>query len=378
MSVQYDKSIPVFDNHCHICFPQKIDDSLRDYEVLFRRLSINRAGLLSCPCSGHNDVGIDILENLKILYLKDRLSVPCFTYAGFTWHWDDSERYVQFGREMLEIGFDGFKTLEQHPRVRRMIGKSLADSSMEGFFEFANSRRSVMVCHVGDPRNNWDLSSATPEAMRLGRVYAGDYLSLDELYEEMLAVISRCPDMRFILAHFFFMSDNYDRVCRLMDDFPNIYLDLTPGGEMYVNFTKDTELWRDFFSSYSDRIILGSDNYALGYGEARYDMARNFLEGTELHALLRGDLRRQVGIVHHEVHIKAAEQVLHAGADRAVADEAQRGRRADPGGQPGEEYRPGHDRQRDQRDQDDALELTGLSVAQLLFQHVPPPSGPPR
>lgn len=281
MSVQYDKSIPVFDNHCHICFPQKIDDSLRDYEVLFRRLSINRAGLLSCPCSGHNDVGIDILENLKILYLKDRLSVPCFTYAGFTWHWDDSERYVQFGREMLEIGFDGFKTLEQHPRVRRMIGKSLADSSMEGFFEFANSRRSVMVCHVGDPRNNWDLSSATPEAMRLGRVYAGDYLSLDELYEEMLAVISRCPDMRFILAHFFFMSDNYDRVCRLMDDFPNIYLDLTPGGEMYVNFTKDTELWRDFFSSYSDRIILGSDNYALGYGEARYDLARNFLEGTE-------------------------------------------------------------------------------------------------
>ena len=281
MSLQYDKTIPVLDNHCHVCFSQPIDESLADYEKLFRDLAIAEAGLLSCPESGHSACGTDILENLKMLYLKDRLSVPCYAYAGFTWHWNEKQPYADFARQMLAMGFDGFKTLEQHPRVRRKLGKGLDDPSFEQFFEYANACGSVMVCHVGDPRPNWDLETATPEAIRLGRVYADGFLSLEELYAEMDAVIARCPDMKFILAHFYFMSDDYGRVCRLLDEHPNVYLDLTPGGEMYVNFTKDPLLWRAFFLKYSKRIILGSDNYALGYGAVRYNLARSFLEGTE-------------------------------------------------------------------------------------------------
>jgi len=280
MSQQYDVRIPVLDNHCHVCFPQPIDESLHCYESIFGALSVHRAGLLSCPSSSHNEGGMDILENLKMLYLKDRLSIPCFAYAGFTWHWPEPAPYADFGQLMLDMGFDGFKTLEQHPRVRRATGKGLNDPSFEAFFKLANSRRSVMVCHVGDPRTNWDLSTATPEAIQLGRVYGDDFLSLDALYAEMESVICQYPDMRFILAHFYFMSDNYDRVCRLLDEHPNVYLDLTPGGEMYVNFTKNPELWRAFFLRYSNRIILGSDSYAVGGGDVRYNLARNFLEGS--------------------------------------------------------------------------------------------------
>jgi len=281
MPIQYDQSIPVMDNHCHVCFPEPINESLAGYESLFRRLSVGRANLLSCPSSSHAEDGMDVLENLKILYLKERLSIPCHACAGFTWHGSDAHAYADFGKEMLNMGFDGFKTLEMHPRVRRMNGKGLNHPSFSEFFDFANRTQSVMVCHVGDPRASWDLSTASPSAIRLGRVYADGFLPLDSLYEEMEEVIARCPDMKFILAHFYFMSDNYERVCRLLDEYPNVYLDLTPGGEMYVSFTENLSLWRSFFLRYSDRLILGSDHYPAGHGEVRYNLARNFLEGAE-------------------------------------------------------------------------------------------------
>lgn len=281
MTNQYDKTIPVLDHHCHICFAQPIEESVQGYEALFHRLGIHRAGLLSCPDSSHSEGGVDILENLKMLYLKERLSIPCYAYAGFTWHWDEPDRYADFAGQMLDMGFDGFKSLTRHPRNRKELGKGLNHPSFRGFFETADKHSSVMVCHVGDPRTSWHLDNPSEEMIRLGRVYDESNLSLDQLYDEMAEVIATYRNMKFVLAHFYFMSDNYERVCRLLDENPHVYLDLTPGGVMYVHFTKDPELWREFFLKYSDRIILGSDHYALGYGEIRYDLARSFLEGTQ-------------------------------------------------------------------------------------------------
>lgn len=281
MTHQYDTAIPVLDHHCHICFAQPIEDSLRDYESLFSRLGIHRAALLACPDSSHAESGVDILENLKMLYLKERLSIPCYAYSGFTWHFDQPEGYAEFAGQMLQMGFDGFKSLTMHPRNRKLLGKGLNHPSFRKFFELADKTGSVMVCHVGDPRASWHLENPSEEMLRLGRVYDETNLTLDELYAEMEEVIARYRNMKFVLAHFYFISDNYERACRLLDEYPNVYLDLTPGGVMYVHFTKDPELWRGFFLKYSDRILLGSDHYAPGYGEIRYDLARSFLEGTQ-------------------------------------------------------------------------------------------------
>lgn len=281
MAREYDTSMTVMDNHCHICFAQPIEESLRDLEALLERLSISEIGLLACPLTSHCENGLDILENLKVLYLKDRLSRPCFAYSSFTWHSDDPEMYADYADQMMAMGFDGFKSLEQHPRTRRDVGKGLNDPSYAGFFERADAMGSVMVCHVGDPRFNWDLSTASESAVQLGRVYGEGFLTLDALFAEMEEVIARYRHMTFILAHFYFHSDNYERVCRLLDENSHVMLDLTPGGEMYVNFTKDPAKWREFFIRYQDRIILGSDLYVKGFGENRHELARNFLEGTE-------------------------------------------------------------------------------------------------
>jgi len=284
MTQQFDTTISVMDNHCHLCFPEPIEDSVENYQKLFQTLAISRAGLLSCPVCDHSENGWDISENAKILYLKDRLQLPCYAYANFTHYSDDPESYAQFALEMLDMGFDGFKSLDQHPRNRKQIGRGLNDPVYADFFRILNEKGLPIVCHVGDPRNNWDLSTAAQEAINLGRVYGPDFPSLDELYGELEEVVEKYRNVKFIIAHFSFVSDDYDHACLLMA-YPNVYLDLTPGSEMFVNFSKNIPLWREFFLKHSKRIVMGSDHYAKGLGASRYRLTRNFLEGTEPFAL---------------------------------------------------------------------------------------------
>lgn len=281
MNVQYDNALYVLDNHCHVSFPQPIEESFDGYLYWFRELGISEAGMLSCPVSSHNETGMDVLENMKILYLKDRFPFPTYAYFGFTEHWNDPDKYAEFARTMLAMGFDGFKSLEEHPHDRRNLGKGLNHPSFSRFFEVLDQKQVPGVFHVGDPRPNWDEGTAYAGVKELGRLYGPDFLSLDELYDEMEQIITQYPNIRFIMAHFYFISDNYDRACRLLEENPNLHFDLTPGGEMFINFSKDPEKWREFFIRYRHRILLGSDHYALGYGNSRYHLARNYLEGTE-------------------------------------------------------------------------------------------------
>ena len=281
----------ILNNHCHVCFPEPIEDTVKGFEKVIDELQIDEIGVLSAPRGCHTGVELDILENLKMLYIKERLSVPVYAYAGFVYHSDDSSAYVQFAKDMLEMGFDGFKTLEQHPKNRKDIGKGLNDASFDDFFDYIGEKNIPMVCHVGDPRCNWDLDMATESAKMMGRVYDSSFLSLDELYGEMDELFRKHPDVPIILAHFYFKSDDYDGLVNLMETYPNIYLDFTPGTEMFINFSKNIAIWKDFFLRYSKRLIFGSDLYGAGYGVNRHQLVRQFLETSEPFDLMqRGDI----------------------------------------------------------------------------------------
>ena len=47
---------------------------------------------------------------------------------------------------------------------------------------------------------------------------------------------------------------------RVMEKYPNVCFDLTPGWEMYLGFSRDIDAWRDFFICHSDRILFGTDS----------------------------------------------------------------------------------------------------------------------
>lgn len=52
-----------------------------------------------------------------------------------------------------------------------------------------------------------------------------------------------------------------------METYPNVSLDLALDGDFMINFSKDIEGWREFFTKFSDRVVCGTDTYNMYFEE---------------------------------------------------------------------------------------------------------------
>ncbi len=75
----------------------------------------------------------------------------------------------------------------------------------------------------------------------------------------MLTVLGRHPGLRICFAHFFFLSAQLARLADILERYSNVVTDLTPGIEMYENFSLAPEETRAFFDRFHDRILYGTD-----------------------------------------------------------------------------------------------------------------------
>ena len=115
--------------------------------------------------------------------------------------------------------------------------------------------------HSGDPETFWDLSKMTPYEIARGWYYGdGSFLSREAIYEEDFEMLAKHPKLNVTFAHFFFLSNFPEEAERILDKYPNVRFDLTPGWEMYIGFSKDIDRWQKLFENYSDRILFGTDS----------------------------------------------------------------------------------------------------------------------
>jgi predicted TIM-barrel fold metal-dependent hydrolase len=128
-----------------------------------------------------------------------------------------------------------------------------------------------------------------PDAKTMGWSYSdGTYPSKEKLYERVERVLSRFPNLKVVFAHFYFLSANLKRASAIMDTYSNVNFDITPGSEMYYNFSREPEETRRFFINYQDRIVFGDDT-AIRKKEdipkertiTKIFVMRNFLETDE-------------------------------------------------------------------------------------------------
>ena len=96
--------------------------------------------------------------------------------------------------------------------------------------------------------------------MRDASTRTKSFPSKKQLYDEIFRVLDAHPRLRVSFAHFFFLSNFPDEAERVMETYPNVRFDMTPGVEMYYNFDKNLDRWHDFFTKYSDRILFGTDS----------------------------------------------------------------------------------------------------------------------
>ena len=164
-------------------------------------------------------------------------------------------------RKLLAMGCDGIKMLEMDPLLRKLIGTGVNNPHYDPMFTYLEDNNIPVCMHVNDPETFWDAEGMTPERVRRGWFYGdGTYPSKEQIYQETFAMLDKHPRLRVTFAHFFFMSNFLERAEEIMEKYPNVRFDLTPGGEMYVGFSKRIEDWQQFFIKYQDRILFGTDS----------------------------------------------------------------------------------------------------------------------
>lgn len=235
--------IKIADSHIHIrfCEYKSIVKMLEDISTV----GVTDACLMALPYRG-------ACENLAELYTKmnyKKMNVRAFGGLHVT------DRYCTVSPEvmaekLLDVGCDGIKLMFA-PELEKYYGMGLNHKYYDKMFSMLEERGTPVNIHLADPENFWDVG---------GKYHNRGLPSKEQMYEEAFEMLDRHPKLKVTFAHFMFLSNFHDEAVRVLEKYPNLWLDITPGCEMYINFDKELELWHDFFTKYSDRIIFGTDS----------------------------------------------------------------------------------------------------------------------
>jgi predicted TIM-barrel fold metal-dependent hydrolase len=249
---------PIIDAHVHVWKSgrQGITDVVSMVEEA-RYDAVNAAGLTSFkPESAAN--------NIACLLLKKLLPGKAYSFGSLHYPDNGADSGIDpaaYARFLMDAGFDGIKMLEGKPTARKRIGIPLCDKYYSSFYSYVEQNDIPILFHVNDPANFWDAEKVPPLAVERGNFYGdGTFPSKEAIYSEAETILETYPNLRVIWAHFYFLSENIERAARFLDSYPNSRLDITPGPEMYFDFSANVKGWRKFFEKYNEKIILGTDN----------------------------------------------------------------------------------------------------------------------
>lgn len=303
----------VIDSHLHIYdyFDEKGQDCFHCFEDYRNEMQL--AGLNVCALpSGY---GNDVTNNLVCAIYK-MLNKETFAHAGLLYDkypmgdkLPDNMSFKTQLDELTEIGFDGIKMIEGKPTAHRTVGRNLLNDEYDKFFAEAEKRGTHIVFHVNDPKEFWTNEN--------GDYYGDDtFASHEELYRQAYKILENHPNLKVTFAHFFFKSERPQDLEELFRKYPNVCVDLTPGWEMYLSFYENREFFKDFFTKYSKRILLGTDADFPSRTECnmwRVDRVYRFLSSPDIVKAV--DDRYESGLC---IPDYAIEDITHGNFERRV------------------------------------------------------------
>lgn len=234
---------------------------VRETKEFFHELGIEKLNIVS-PARPDRVNSNPQAICFKAMYPEDIYISGGLDYSGIEGKSDgEIEKYLgdQVSR-LKDIGFDGIKLLETKPNYAKIMPFPIDSPLYNSFFSEVERLQLPIFWHVADPEEFWDKEKVPQIARERGWDYTdGSYPSKEELYRRVDNILNRFPNLKIVFAHFYFLSADLKRAEDLLRRFPNVNLDITPGSEMYYNFSKDPERTREFFINYQDRIVFGDD-----------------------------------------------------------------------------------------------------------------------
>jgi len=273
---------PVIDCHVHI-HQAAGAPAMRE---LLRQCGLRQVAIQSIPAYENEGPG----QNIGGLLAKVANPGRVFLFGGM--QYDHPHLPVEamdlLGqvKRLIAAGADGIKMIEGKPGTRLDIGDIPLDSPVyDDVYGYLEAKQIPLLSHVADPATFWDPARCPEWAVSAGWAwFRPDFPTLKRLHTEVAHLLTKFPRLRVIFAHFYFLSEDVTVAARFMDDFPNANLDITPGIEMFEDFSKQPAVWRDFFTTYQDRLFFGTDNICYRKTQTVEDAAekvqqmRRFLE----------------------------------------------------------------------------------------------------
>ena len=240
----------------------------------------------------YNDYPLD--DNIKALYYKKMITDASISVFGGLYYSPYINHYgtpfLKQAEMLLDMGCDGIKFIECKPDYRKFIGFGLNSKIYDDMFDMLEEKQIPIMCHINDPEEYWSEERIRDwpigeRLIELGWLYNNDsFLTYEEIFQEMIDRLNRNPRLNIIFAHFMFLSNQIEVAKKLMETYPNLKFDLTPGWEMYVGFAKNYDEWRAFFETYSDRILYGTDTHDYPLRKKTHETVRYAIggESTEI------------------------------------------------------------------------------------------------
>ena len=257
MDLQHFADVPVIDAHIHC----KHSDRMGGILALMEGVPYTRVNLLSMPDREQ------INHNPAVIRFKSDYPDSAYISGGLDYvqAFADRERASQSLASQVEtlkaIGFDGLKMYASSPRSRKWLKVPLDAPEYVGFWAKLEELGMPILTHVAAPEEFWN-EERVPDWARShiqGGYYDDSFPLKEELYGEIDHVLERYPGLKFVFAHFYFLSADLKRAGDFLDVHPSVSFDLTPGLEMCNNFARNPDAARAFLIQYQDRLIYGTD-----------------------------------------------------------------------------------------------------------------------
>ena len=263
----------VIDSHVHITAWEDKDGTPFEhcFDEMIEKTGITAVNVTALPAGKDRNVK----NNIMLAFYK-LANEKAFAHGGLIYHeypapdkMPDGMDFVTQYKELMEIGFDGMKMLEGKPTLHKKVGHDLSDDLFDPYFAELEKDGTHLIFHVNDPEEFW-APDADQWIKDAGWYYGdGGFASNEEVYRQMERILEKHPNLCVNFAHFFFYSKRPEKLIEMFNTYPNMGVDVTPGGEMYIAFDERREYYTDFFNKYSERIQYGTDSYC-PYGTESY------------------------------------------------------------------------------------------------------------
>lgn len=268
------------DAHVHIMDEIPEEATVAYFKELMERKGYEGVGMMSLVIGG--DRGFDPESNRRALKILKELPAS-FAFAAL----DHRRDFIEQTKEYLAAGFSGIKILEGKPSVWKYYGYGLDHPRFEEFFTYAEEEQIPLLIHNNDPAIHWQREKLDERAIRKGWYYDETYPKKEAFDEVLEEVLRKHPKLKVALAHMGFYADRLTRAAELMEQCPNLMLDITPALPIYADLSAHREEAYAFFRTYGDRLFFGTDadNEQAGtkraYNDKKTAIISAFLSETE-------------------------------------------------------------------------------------------------